>query len=68
MTPLFYQGHFTHPDLWQMWFSFFVAVIVTLRGLYKFVQSHLFQELVELWPVWIIFGLLLYALWSAWPN
>lgn len=23
--PTIYQGHFVHPDIWMLWFSFFVS-------------------------------------------
>jgi hypothetical protein len=33
---MFYHGHFTHPELWMMWFSFVVSCFTTAAAIAAF--------------------------------
>jgi len=32
------NGYLVHPDIWMLWFSFFVAVAVVLRAAWKVIR------------------------------
>jgi hypothetical protein len=36
---MFYHGHFTHPELWQMWFAVIGTAVNTLAVAYLFYKE-----------------------------
>lgn len=38
---MFFNEHLVHPEIWQLWFSFFVSYLVVLFALFKAIRSVL---------------------------
>jgi hypothetical protein len=46
---MFHNGYLTHPDIWMLWFSFFVASAVTLNYVVLNLMQHLLRSLTVQW-------------------
>jgi hypothetical protein len=38
---MIFHGHLVHPDIWMLWFSFFVAVVVACNWAINVVEAIL---------------------------
>lgn len=41
---MFNNGHLVHPDIWMLWFSFFVALYVVAKPILKWWWRFIIDE------------------------
>lgn len=46
-----HNGFLVHPDIWMLWFSFFVACAVCVYALYRFVLRPCYRFALLTWII-----------------